>query len=187
MKARTGFVVALDDGVLDGRDRGLVGGQGAVLGDPLAATAVEQADVLVAEQGEHPEGVRRPPVVLVAVDHDGGAAADALAAEELGEGGTVDVVALHRVVEVGVPVDLHGARDVPRLVEQDVLVGLDDHQVGGAGPGVELLLQPLGGDEALRVRVGGELLGRVDRCGHRGYLQGVRGSVVLGSVLLAPD
>ena len=55
---------------------------------------------------------------------------DALRAEQRGERLAVDVVALHRVVEVGVPVDLDRAGDVAGLVEQDVLVGLDDDEAG---------------------------------------------------------
>ena len=75
--------------------------------------------------------------------HDGGVAGDALAAEQRGEAGAVDVVADDRVVEVGVPVDLDRAGDVAGLVQQHVLVGLDDDQAGVA----EVLGEPLGGDE----------------------------------------
>src|SRR5665647_3225241 len=61
-------VVALDNGVLDrGRPR-RVGRDLATFGDPQGATAVEQADVLVTEQGQDPERVRGPPVALVAID-----------------------------------------------------------------------------------------------------------------------
>ena len=47
------------------------------------------------------------------------------------------------------PVDLHGAGDVAGLVEQHVLVGLHDHDLRVA----EVLGEPVGRDEALRVRV----------------------------------
>ena len=53
---------------------------------------------------------------------------------DLGEPLAVDVVAGHRVVEVGVPVDLDRARDVPGVVEQDVLVGLEDDDPSGFPP-----------------------------------------------------
>ena len=55
-----------------------------------------------------------------------------------GEALGVDVVARDRVVQVGVPVDLDRAGDVAGVVEQDVLVGLDDHEAGV----VEVLGQP---------------------------------------------
>ncbi len=103
----------------------------------------------MAEQGEHPERVCGPPVVLVAVDHDGRVAADSLAADQLGEAGAVDVVADDGVVEVGVPVDLHGALDVAGLVEQHILVRFDDDEAGRS----EVFGEPLGGDEAFGVGV----------------------------------
>ena len=123
-------VVALDHRVVDGRRRRHVGRVRAALGLPLGAAAVEQAHVVVAEQAEHPEGVGRPPVVLVAVDDDRRVAGDALRAEQLREARAIQVVAGHRVVEVGVPVDLDRALDVAGLVEQHVLVGLDHDQAG---------------------------------------------------------
>ena len=46
------------------------------------------------------------------------------------EAGLVDEVALDRVLQVGVPVDLDRARDVADVVEQHVLVGLDDADLG---------------------------------------------------------
>jgi hypothetical protein len=66
----------------------------------------------------------------------------------------VYVVADLRVVEVGVPVDLHRAGDVSDVVKQDVFVGFDDRQPGRTQPG----RQPVGGDEALRVGIGSERL-----------------------------
>ena len=54
---------------------------------------------------------------------------------DLGEAGPVDVVAGDRVVEVEVPVDLEGSRDVAGVVEQHVLVGLEQGDaVGSADP-----------------------------------------------------
>jgi len=74
------------------------------------------------EQGEHPQGVGRPPVALVAVDHHGVVTGYALAVHESGELLAADVVANPGVVEVGVPVDLDRTRDVTDVVEQHVLV-----------------------------------------------------------------
>jgi hypothetical protein len=109
----------------------------------------------MAEEGEHPERVRRPPVVLVAVDHDRRVAGDALGSEERGELLAVQVVAHDRVVELGVPVDLHGAGDVAGLVEEDVFVGFDDDETGLP----EVFGEPVGGDETLGMGVLGELGG----------------------------
>ena len=119
----------------------------AALGDPEVAAAVEQAHVFVAEEREDPEGVGRPPVVLVAVDDHGRVAGDALRPEQGGELLAVQVIAHDGVVELGVPVDLHGPGDVPGLVEEHVFIGFDDHE-----PGLpEVLGEPVGGDEPLRV------------------------------------
>ena len=144
------LVVALHDGIAGrrvGRD-----GQGGVaaFGQPEVAPAVEQSDVGVAEQREDPQRVGRPPVALVAVDHHGVVAGDALAVHQVGELLAVDVVADPGVVEVGVPVDLHRAGNVADVVEQDVLVGFDDRQTGRAHVGRE----PVGGDEPFGVGVG---------------------------------
>ena len=120
---------------------------------PLGPAAVQDAHVRVAEQAEHPQRVGGPPVVAVAVEDDGGVPGDAALAADLGEPGAVDVVPGDRVVQLGVPVDLDRARDVPGVVEQHVLVGLDDDEAGVAQVGG----QPVGGDQPLGVRVLGEL------------------------------
>ncbi len=145
-------VVALDDRIAAGLlgrhvERGV-----AAVGDPQVAAAVEQPHVGVAEEGEHPQRVGRPPVALVAVDHHGVVAGDALAVHQLRELLTVDVVADVRIVEIGVPVDLHRAGNVAGVVEQHVLVGLDDGQPRPA----EVARQPVGGDQPFGVGVGVE-------------------------------
>ena len=94
-----------------------------------APAAVEQAHVSCPNRREDPQGVGGPPVVLVAVDHDRVVAADALARRSsAAKPLAVDVVAGDGVVQLGVPVDLDRARDVPGLVEQHVFVGLDDDE-----------------------------------------------------------
>ena len=55
----------------------------------------------------------------------------------------VDEVAAHRVLEVGLPVQLHGTLEVALVVGAGVLVDLDEDQAGVA----EVLLGPVGGDE----------------------------------------
>ena len=168
-----GGVVPLHHRVVGGRALGDVGGQGPALGHPGLAAAVQQAHVVVAEQGRHPQGVGGPPVEVVAVEHDGGVAADALGRHQPGEALAADVVPLDRVVEVQVPVDLDRARDVPGLVQQHVLVGLGHHQVGV----VQVVGQPGRRHQALRVGVFAELGGRVElrRCGHGSSLRAFAG------------
>jgi hypothetical protein len=146
-------VVALDDRVLDRGRRRHLAGDLPPLGDPLGPPAVQEAHVRVTEQGEHPQGVGRPPVALVAVDDDGRVTADATLAHHLREARAVHVVAGGRVVEVEVPVDLDRAGDVTCVVEQHVLVRLHDDQARFA----EVLRQPVGRHETLRVGVGGDL------------------------------
>ena len=54
LEGADGVVVTLDDRVLRRNGRRDVAGELAALRDPLVAAAVEQAHVLVAEEGEHP-------------------------------------------------------------------------------------------------------------------------------------
>jgi hypothetical protein len=101
-----GRVVALGGDVLGRREaRPLLGHRPTVL-LPARAPAVHDAQVGEAEEPEHPEGVRRPPVVLVAVEDDRVRRVDPEAPHERLELRPVDVVADGVVVEVGVPVDL---------------------------------------------------------------------------------
>ena len=150
LNARIGSSLRCDDGIAGRRLGRDVQAGVAAFGQPQVTTAVEQAHVGVAEQREDPQRVGRPPVALVAVDHDGVVAGDAFAVHQLGELLAVDVVADPRVVEVGVPVDLHRAGDMADVVEQDVLVGFDDRQTGRAHVG----RQPVGGDQPFGVGVG---------------------------------
>ena len=163
-----GGVVPLDDGVVARRRLGHVGGHRPALRLPQRPAAVQQPHVGVAEQGEHPQRVGGPPVALVAVDHHGRVPADSLAPHQVGERVAVEVVALHLVVQLGVPVDLDRAGDVAGVVEQHVLVALHHHQARGA----QVLGQPVGGDQALGVGVLGKLRGVVQRQVHAPILPG---------------
>lgn len=116
----------------------------------------------MAEEGEHPEGIGRPPVIFVAIDHDGRVAADAFGADQCGELRSVDVVALHRVVEIGVPVDLDGAGDVSGLVKEYVFIRLDDDKPRCA----EVSTEPVCADETPGVCECREARGLVDLDGH---------------------
>jgi hypothetical protein len=142
-------VVTVDRRVVGGRGLGGVGADRAALSDPLGPPAVHQAHVPVPEQRAHPQRVGGPPVVLVPVEDQRGVPADPLLRHQPGEPRSVHVVPGHRVVELGVPVQLDRAGNVPGLVEQHVLVGFGHHQAGV----VEVVRDPLGGDDHLRVGV----------------------------------
>ena len=120
-----------------------VGGQRAAVELPLLAAAVEQLDVLVAVQLEVPVGVRGEPVVVAAVEDHGVVVGDAAVGQQLGELLLVDEVALDRVLQIGLPVQLDGAGDVPAVVGAGVLVDLDEDDVGR----VEIALGPVSGDQ----------------------------------------
>ncbi len=116
----------------------------------------------VSHTGRTPSAPGREPVVVVAVEHHGGVAIDAEAPGERGELVGAGDVAAHRLDEVGVPRDVLGIRDMPALEHARLHADLDDPEILG----VEILLQPLGGDERAAVRrallrgFGGRLLGR---------------------------
>ena len=101
------------------------------------------------EQLEHPEGVARPPVVLVAVEHDRRVGRDAEARHQPLEAFFRDVVAADLIVEIGGPVHVHRARDVAGRVEERVLVGFDQPDVAI----VEVLLDPVGRHQRIGVLV----------------------------------
>src|SRR5947209_2006294 len=83
---------------------------------PSSAAAVEELDVAVAVELELPVGVRREPVVVAAVEHDGVVVADALAGQELLEALLVHHVALGRRLQLGGPVHADSTLDVAAVV-----------------------------------------------------------------------
>src|SRR5262249_42468064 len=60
-------IVACDRWIARARTLGLFAGQRPSFRGPLGATAVEYPDVWMAEEGEHPQRVGGPPVVVVAI------------------------------------------------------------------------------------------------------------------------
>src|SRR5690606_38757452 len=90
-----------------------------------------------------------PPVVLVAVEDHRRLRRDAEAARELRELLRIEVVARERVVQVGVAGDGQCTGDVPGVVEEKVLNALQDPEPLV----VQVLRDPLRGDECLRVRI----------------------------------
>src|SRR6185436_11113898 len=127
---------------------------------PLDAPTVEQLGVGESEQLEYPERVRCPPVVLVTVEHDGGALVDSLFTQELLELLRRDVIAQHRIVEIEVPVHLLCSPNMSGVVKKNVLVALDDPDVRV----VEMLSEPLSAHEnfGMYVTLAGDV--RIDGC-----------------------
>ena len=122
---------------------------------PLLAAAVEQLDLVVAVELEVPVRVRREPVVVAAVEHDGVVVADALLGQQLFELLLVDEVAADLVLQVGLPVELDGAGDMAAVVGGGVLVDLDEDHARG----VQVFFGPIGRDEHVSAAHGGSLLG----------------------------
>ena len=107
----------------------------------------------MAKQAEDPEGVRGPPVEVVAVDHDRRVARDTARRAHRSKALRANVIARRRVVEVEVPVDLLGARNVAGVKQQHVLVRLQHDETRHA----QVVLEPLGRHETSRVGVRLEL------------------------------
>ena len=62
----------------------------------------------------------------------------------------VDVVADDLVLQIPLPVDAHGAGDMPQVVEQQVLVALHDADLRV----LQVILDPVGRDQDFGVGVG---------------------------------
>src|SRR5262249_40982766 len=129
--------------------RHLGGERGALLVEPLGAATVEQPYVLVPVDLVEPEAVGGEPVARVTVDDDGVRVLDARLRVELLEVLLRNDVALQLILELGGPVPAHGAGDVAGGIQLRVDVDLHDPDVGG----LEVLLQPVDGDEDLGVCV----------------------------------
>ena len=142
-------VVAIGRGVGRGRITRPVGGPDTALLLPLQPAAVHHVSLGVAEKLEHPEGVASPPVVLVAVEDDGGVGRDADLRHQRREAGPLDVIAAQLIVQIGRPVHVHGTWHVAGGVQQRVFVRLDDAHAGVT----RVRGHPLGGDERVRVTV----------------------------------
>src|SRR5262249_26091421 len=111
--------------------------------DPLLPPTIHNATVLMTVHLEDPERVAGPPVVPVTVEHDGVVVADALTAHEFGERLLINIVAYHLVLQFGVPVYFDGARHMPDIVQEHILIRLNNAHVGV----VRMLCDPVGTDE----------------------------------------
>src|SRR2546425_10159006 len=123
-----------------GGDVGGILGELALFFQPLFAAAVDEANVLVAVKLQLPEGVSREPVVVVAIEKDGGVVGNAGGAEKSFESGLVDQVAAHAILQLGLPVPGDGAGDVALVVGGGVHVNFDEAEIGG----IEILSGPIG-------------------------------------------
>jgi hypothetical protein len=145
-------IVSLHRGIRGCRGSGHVLGEGSALGHPGITTTVKQTNILVTKEGEDPERVGGPPVALIAIDHDGVIARNSFAGHQVREGLSLQVIPNNGIIEFGVPIDFDGARNVPGVIQQDVLIGFENYQSFGPLVG----FKPLGGDEAFGVSVTGE-------------------------------
>ena len=103
----------------------------------------------MSEKSEDPQGVRSPPVEVVAVKDHRRVPRYPVTGHEVGECLTVQVVTHSCVVQVGMPVDHDGARDVASFVEKHVLVRFDDDDIWV----VEVVCHPVRGNKFFRVGV----------------------------------
>src|SRR5882762_4079678 len=149
--AGTNGIVGAGDVIGRGGDvRGILC-DGTLFLEPFLAAAVDEANVLMAIKLQLPEGVGGEPVVVVAIEKDGGVIGNAGGAEKLFESGLVDQVAADVVLELGLPVPADGAGDVALVVGSGVDVDFDEADVGG----IEILSGPISGNENFRMFVVG--------------------------------
>jgi len=94
------LVVAVGSLVIRARVGRHLARQWAIFLLPLDATAIHHSRVCVPEQLKHPEGVAGPPVVLVAVEHDGRIFCRANPRHQLLEPFLGDVVAAELIVQI---------------------------------------------------------------------------------------
>ena len=118
---------------------------------PLLPPAVEELHVPVAEVPKKPVRVSREPVVVPAIQDDGGVVVDACRSQQPGESFLVDVLPPDLGVKVGIPVPGNRSRNVALRVRRGVFVDLDDAEVGL----VEVLLEPIRFNQHVWPRVTG--------------------------------
>src|ERR1700730_4499431 len=108
-----GAAAELEAGGCRGGD---VGGELAALGLQLDAAAVDELDVVEPVGLQRPVGVGGEPVVVVAIEDDGGLRADAALAQQLLELLLLGDVTRRLGLEVVPPVPAHGAGQVALLI-----------------------------------------------------------------------
>jgi hypothetical protein len=122
-----------------------IGGQGQPVVEPELATAVEDPDVLQAEQLQLPVGPGRKPVVVVAVEHDRRVVPDPALRQERLEILAGGDVTPNAVGELARPVPADRTRQVALLVGRGIDVDFHEADVGV----VEVRLRPFGVDQGV--------------------------------------
>src|SRR5215211_2626439 len=136
-------VVPLRNGVVSPGEGWHILSHFAPLRFPSYPSAVHNLHVVVAEEPEHPEGVGRPPVVLITVEDNRRIGGDAQLCHKVGEVIRVQIITHERIVEVLDPVYLHRVRYVAYVVEEHILIRFDYADVVRV---VQVLCDPLGTD-----------------------------------------
>src|SRR5215204_3718105 len=143
-------VVSLRNGIVSPGKGWHILGHFAPLRFPFYPSTVHNLHIVVSEEPEHPEGVGGPPVVLVTVEDNRRIRGDAQLRHEVGEVLRVQVITHKRIIEVLDPVYLHGVGYMTYVIEEHVLIRFDYADVLRV---VQVLCDPLGTDEGVRVRV----------------------------------
>src|SRR6266568_91219 len=138
--ARTQGFIGVGNVIGRGSDLCRILGERALFLEPFLAAAVDEAHILVAIIFQLPEGVSGEPVVVVAIEQNGGVIGNAGGAEKFLQGGFVDQVAPDVVLELGLPVPSDGAGNVALVVGGGVDVDFDKAEIGG----IEIVSGPIG-------------------------------------------
>jgi hypothetical protein len=117
----------------------------AILRDPFLPSPIHDRGPLVSKELEHPKRVGRPPVVLVAIEDDQRIVRDPAARHQRLKAAAIDIVALNRVLEIDMPIDLDRAGDVSHFVQEDVLVRFGNPYFWI----IQVILDPLGAHQHL--------------------------------------
>ena len=96
-----------------------------------------------------PERPRRKPVVVIAVENEGGVIPDSAVAHQAFEIRLSDDVAPDYIAQLGLPIPSHRAGDMPLAIGGCVDVDLRDHNIGIAS----MQVNPLGGNEDFRIGI----------------------------------
>src|SRR5947208_11352718 len=105
----------------------------------------------MSEQPECPKRVARPPIGLVPIKNAGGIGRDAVPATKSREFFRRNIIANQWVLEIGPPIDMHRARNMPRVIKQNIFIRLYDPDALI----VQMFFQPIDLHERFGMRVFG--------------------------------
>ncbi len=94
----------------------------ATLGFPLVSASIQEAKIFVAKEGKDPQSIGCPPVRLIAVEYDRCFGRNANIFCEFGERILGQIIADYLIIQIFSPIDVHGAGNVPGIIEQYVFV-----------------------------------------------------------------